>query len=150
MGEKHVFTFPGRYDEIKKICAFVIEGAEQAGLNESAVFHIELACDEACTNIIEHAYGGEDLGDIIVSWQIADDNFQITLQDNGRIFNPANVPNPASPTENESDSDEINYEELQIGGLGLHFMRNLMDDVVFEFDEESGNRLILTKQIPQE
>ena len=43
MGVKHVLTVPGRYEEIQKICQFVADGAAECGLDETAVFHIELA-----------------------------------------------------------------------------------------------------------
>lgn len=147
MGKKKSLTFPGRYDEIKNICAFVTQGAANAGLNETAVFHIELACDEACTNIIEHAYEGEDKGHIVVSWQVDGTQFRITLQDNGRSFNPADVPDPSIPAENKSGRSEIEVDQLQVGGLGIHFMRKLMDEVTFEFNDHSGNQLTLTKNI---
>ncbi len=148
MGKKHVSTFPGRYDEIKKICTYVVAGAEEAGLDESDIFHVELACDEACTNIIEHAYGDEDIGEIVVSWQVEDNHFIITLQDNGRSFNPDNVPTPTIPTEQAQQQTEADYEKLQVGGLGIHFMRKLMDEVTFHFDPDEGNTLKLIKKRP--
>ncbi len=140
MGKKHTLTFPGRYAEIEKMCTFVVAGAKEAGFDDAAVFHIELACDEACTNIIEHAYGGENRGDIVVSWQIDVAYFLIILQDNGRNFNPENIPTP--PTE------QTNEEELQVGGLGIHFMHTLMDDVTFTFNPASGNSVHLSKKRP--
>jgi serine/threonine-protein kinase RsbW len=147
MGKKQSLTFPGRYDEIKNICAFVTQGAADAGLDETAVFHIELACDEACTNIIEHAYQGEDKGSIVVSWQVDGSQFRITLQDNGRTFNPADIPEPTIPNDAKPNDSEIQYDQLQVGGLGIHFMRKLMDEVIFEFNDHAGNRLTLTKNI---
>lgn len=137
-GDRHVLSVPGRYEEIKHICQFVADGAEEAGLDEAAIFHVELACDEACTNIIEHAYGGEDVGDILISWQVTGDSFTVTIHDNGHAFDPREVPAPP-PLEN-----------LKEGGLGLHFMRTLMDDVRFAFDEENGNTLVMVKKIPGE
>ncbi len=141
MGKKHVLTVPGLYDEIKTICQFVTQGAAAAGMDETAVFHIELACDEACTNIIEHAYAGESGGKITVSWQVLDDLFVITVNDNGRRFEPGQIPTP--PTTD-------NIEKVKIGGLGIHFMRKLMDDVSFSFDPQTGNELIMKKKIKTE
>jgi serine/threonine-protein kinase RsbW len=138
MGKKHILTVPGLYDEIKTICQFVTQGAAAAGMDETAVFHIELACDEACTNVIEHAYDGEGGGEIAVSWQVLGDQFVITVKDNGRQFEPGQIPTP--PTTD-------NIEEVKIGGLGIYFMRNLMDDVSFSFDPQTGNELIMKKQI---
>lgn len=138
MGKKNVLTVPGRYDEIKTVCQFVKQGAEKAGLNETAVFHIELACDEACTNVIEHAYRGENVGDITVSWQVVADMFVITVYDNGRPFDLDQIP-PAP--------DIDNIDDIKIGGLGIHFMRNLMDEVNFDVASQSGNKLVMKKKM---
>jgi serine/threonine-protein kinase RsbW len=143
MAVKHVLTVPGRYEEIQKICQFMADGAAESGLDQTAVFHIELACDEACTNIIEHAYGGEDEGEIQVSWQLKGSSFIINIHDNGRSFDPDTIPTPALPP---VSSETPNPENVKVGGLGIHFMRQLMDEVEFEFDAESGNTLTLIKK----
>ena len=79
MGKKHTLTVAGKYTGVKKICEFVAQGAASVGLDETAVFHIELACDEASVNIIEHTYGGENIGEIEASWQVVDNEFVIIL-----------------------------------------------------------------------
>jgi serine/threonine-protein kinase RsbW len=146
MGDKHVLTIPGRYERIQHVCQFVAEGAKQAGLDETAIFHVELACDEACTNVIEHAYGAENAGKIVVSWQVKDDAFTVTITDRGRSFDPDQVPPPPFA---ELSSDPETVSNLKEGGLGIHFMRTLMDKVEFSFDEEEGNRLIMVKKLPK-
>lgn len=145
MVDKHVQTFPGRYEEIQKICQFVANGATASGLDANAIFHIELACDEACTNVIEHAYGGEGKGKIRVSWQYHHNTFTITIHDNGRSFNPAVVPKPALPELSE-DAPPPDVDDVKVGGLGIHFIEQLMDEVVFSFDEKEGNTLTLVKK----
>ena len=145
MGVKHVLTVPGRYEEIQKICQFVADGAAESGLDETAVFHIELACDEACTNIIEHAYGGEGKGEIAISWQLKDSTFTVTFHDNGRSFNPDAVPEPALPPTPPDPASSPDIDNVKVGGLGIHFMRQLMDDVQFRFDKKEGNTLVLVK-----
>jgi len=116
-----------------------MEGAETAGLEMAAVLQIELACDEACTNIIEHAYDGEDIGDITARWFVDGDFFTIVLQDNGRSFDPNIVPPPTTLV-------EPNVENLKIGGLGIHFMQKLMDEISYDFDDD-GNDLTMRKRI---
>ncbi|KAA3657076.1 MAG: ATP-binding protein [Chloroflexi bacterium] len=149
MGDQHVLTVPGRYEQIRSVCDFVAAGAKQSGLKESAIFHIELACDEACTNIIEHGYGGEGQGNIIVGWVMEKKRFVITIRDNGRPFNPNNVPEPPTPPtpDDPNFSKEEIVDSLKVGGLGIHFMRKLMDDVQFNFDEKTGNTLVMIKKI---
>lgn len=140
MASKKNLTFPGRYDQIREACEFVVSGAEEAGFDPDEIFRIQLACDEACTNIIEHAYGAEDAGQIQISWQFKQGAFTIELRDNGRPFRPETVPYPSMP-----DSAD-NVDELKVGGLGLHFMRSLMDEVEFSFDKD-GNRLVMVKYL---
>lgn len=130
----------GRYQNIQSICAFLMAGAKTAGLKEAAVFQVELACDEACSNIIEHAYGGEDMGDITASWAVDGDFFTIILHDKGRSFDPSTVSTPVTPAEQ-------NLENLKIGGLGIHFMQKLMDEVRYDFGDD-GNKLTMKKRIP--
>ena len=151
MGKKHILTIPGRYTEIRNVVQFVANGAGEAGLDEDAIFHLELCCDEACTNIIEHAYGGENKGKIVVSYEAKPDSFVIALYDNGRSFNPDDVPSPPLPTNSPDDKTVENrfIDELKIGGLGIHFMRKLMDEVHFTIDPQKGNTLIMVKKIPQ-
>ena len=132
-------TVNGRYQNIQPICVFLMKGAESAGLESTAVFQIELACDEACTNIIEHAYSGEGNGDITARWFVDGDFFTIVLHDNGRSFDPTTVATPTTLVES-------NVENLQIGGLGIHFMQKLMDEISYDFDDD-GNDLTMRKRI---
>ena len=141
MGNPHTLTVPGRYDQIQPICNFVAQAAEEAGFDDDAVFHVQLACDEACTNVIEHSYGAENVGDITVSCQVQSNDFTIMIRDHGRPFDPDDIPHPRVPT----SSNEL--DQLKVGGLGIHFMRKLMDEVRFMFDQQ-GNTLVMIKRLP--
>ena len=136
-------VFPARYETIVSICEFVRVGAEAAGFSEDEQFRVELACDEACANIIDHAYGGENKGKITVRVETVGDRLIITLHDTGRAFKPHLIPKPDRPLQIKTDAD---LERLQAGGLGLHFMRTIMDDVQFFFDASKGNTLIMEKK----
>lgn len=141
MGQQHL-TVSGHFQEVQRVCRFVTDGARQAGFSEDALFQIELACDEAMTNIIEHAYGGEGKGDIKTSYQFKNGKFIIVLQDNGRSFNPDNVPAPPLPNE-----QPVDLETLKLGGLGLHFMNATMDEVQFTTHPKRGNKLTMIKYL---
>lgn len=146
MVDEQVLTVPGRYKEIKKICEFVAAGAAQAGFDEDTIFHLELCCDEASTNIIEHAYGEEGAGNIVITYKTSDDDFTIIMRDNGVAFDPSEVPPPPAIANNEASAEELT-SQLRIGGLGLHFIRNLMDEVHFTSDRRQGNQLIMVKKL---
>ncbi|MGH2537372.1 MAG: ATP-binding protein [Candidatus Promineifilaceae bacterium] len=144
MHESGEALYPGNFDVVGEICAFVALGAQRAGFESEDVFHIELACDEACTNVIEHAYGGENRGHIHVAWEHNKRRFSVTIRDHGRPFEPAEVPEPLPP------GAEDDLDRLKIGGLGLHFMRRLMDEVRFSFDPAGGNSLVMVKYLEAE
>lgn len=129
--------FPGRYNKLADISLFVVQAAEEAGLDDSAVYAVELAVDEAATNIIEHAYQGEDRGDICCSIDVNPEAVMITLQDWGKPFNPLDVPEP---------SIGAPLEKIKPSGLGLYFIKKLMDEVFFEFSSDLGNRITLIKK----
>lgn len=134
-------SIPGRYDRILEVCQFVVAGAEDAGFDADDLFKIELACDEACTNVIEHAYGSEDQGEIRVVWELSGKRFLVRVFDRGQPFNPKSISKPVIP-----DSPE-DVDQLKIGGLGIHFMRKLMDEIHFYYDDEDGNQLVMIKYL---
>lgn len=142
MGKTLELSIPGRYESIKDACVFVIKGAGEAGFKDDDLFHIELACDEACTNVIEHSYGAENKGDIRVAWEYDDLSFTITISDDGLPFQPSDIAVPVIP------SDREDLDHLKVGGLGIYFMRKLMDEVSFESGETSGNILVMVKRRP--
>ena len=140
MGKIQRLTVEGRYENIPRVTEFVANAAQLAGLDDQAVFHCQLTVDEACTNIIEHAYGGEEKGDIRASVITNGDRFTISLSDNGTPFDPTKVPPPHI---------EKDITKVEPGGLGLHLMNKLMDEVKFEFSD-GQNRLTLVKRIGPE
>ena len=133
--------FSGYYHQIRHVCQFVSAEAELAGLDKKARFQIELACDEASTNIIEHAYGGEGIGDFEVSCEVVGQIFRISMRDHGNPFDPSVVPV-------KEINETIQPHQMSIGGLGIQFIKKLMDDVYYHFDE-TGNRVTMVKKIPQ-
>lgn len=151
MSHERVLTVPGRYKEIRRICDFVATGAAEAGFDEDTIFHLELCCDEASTNIIEHAYGEEGVGNIVISYEVNDESFTIVLRDNGQAFDPNAVPPPPAVGSSSValSADELT-SQVRIGGLGLHFIRNLMDEVHFTSDQRQGNRLVMVKKLQKD
>jgi serine/threonine-protein kinase RsbW len=129
-------TFPGRLESLAKISEFVVQIAKRAGLNEDAVYAVDLAVDEACTNIIEHAYGGEGQGDIRCTCSVETNGLKIVLQDRGRPFNPTQIPVPTIKNR---------LKDLKARGAGLFLMQKMMDEVSFEFNQEAGNILTMIK-----
>jgi len=142
MGQPRYLSVPGQFEQLAQIAEFVTQAAREAGLTDDDVFHVEMAVDEACSNIIEHAYA-DRAGDIdLTCTSSAPGVFEITLHDSGRSFNPDGVALPL--LEVPTDVDDLNE-----GGLGLYFMRKLMDEVRFEMVADQGNTLTMTKRSKQ-
>lgn len=131
-------TLDASLDALAAISDFIVEQARAVGLDEYAVWEVQLAVDEAATNVIQHSYARAH-GPITISTDLVNGAFQITICDQGRPFDPARVPEPdlVSP-----------LEERKTGGLGLYLMRKLMDSVEFRF-EDGENILVLTKRVQQ-
>ncbi|MBN1920093.1 MAG: ATP-binding protein [Anaerolineae bacterium] len=130
-------SFPAVCASLEAISSQVKEAAQAAGLNDDAAYAIQLAVEEACDNIIEHAYGKSMSGDIECTCKATPEGLVVTLRDHGCSFDPDSVPPP------DLDSP---LEERDAGGLGLHFIRKLTDDFCFQFDAEQGNVLMLFKR----
>jgi len=117
------YIFPGEYESLEKIAAVVREAAQNIGLDDCEIYKIETSVDEACSNIIEHAYGGENKGNIELTCESQPDKLTIVLKDYGRPFNPDKVPKPdlSKPLSKRQDH-----------GLGLFIMSKWMDKIMFE------------------
>jgi anti-anti-sigma factor len=131
-------TFDASLEALAAISEFVVTEARAAGLDEHAVWEVQLAVDEAATNVIQHSYK-QVKGSLTVAVDCVDNEFLIQLNDRGKPFDPDNVPEPdlVSP-----------LEERKTGGLGLYLMRKLMDRVEFTF-HDGENVLLMAKRINQ-
>jgi anti-sigma regulatory factor (Ser/Thr protein kinase) len=129
-------SVPARFDQLIRLTAFAVESARTVGFEKLQLDRIELAMDEACSNIIEHAYAGS-AGRIDIEIEAEPDSYiRIVLTDTGKAFEPDKVP-AYVPCTSETD-----VNGLKVGGLGIHLMRQAMDEVCFEFnvrDEARNN-----------
>jgi len=129
-------TVASDLENLATIAEFVTLAAQRLGLDEQQAFEVQMAVDEACANIIQHAYGPGVHGDIYLRCTTEGDDFLVIIRDHGRAFDPSQV----------SDPDlTCALEDRQIGGLGLFFMRKLMDRVEFCFGA-AGNELRMYKR----
>jgi serine/threonine-protein kinase RsbW len=142
---KETITILANFRNLRIIREFISREARMSGFNDAEVYNIQLAVDEACANIIEHAYGGENRGDISCTCTITDKEFNIKLVDHGLPFNPAEVIKPDL---------HASLEERKPGGLGLYFIQQLMDEVTYsssstndsDAKKSSENFLVLKKR----
>lgn len=100
-------------------------------------YDLKLAVDEACTNIITHGYAGLNPGTIILNIDVYSDKAVVTLTDFGHPFEPSEAPAPDVAS---------GLEDRPMGGFGLFFIYETMDQVDYKSGED-GNRLIFIKKL---
>jgi anti-sigma regulatory factor (Ser/Thr protein kinase) len=129
-------TFSTTFDILDEIRTFVGNQAREAGFNAKDIYSVQLAADEAASNVIEHAYEGKPDGMFEVSCEFREDRLTITLLDHGKAFDPSQVEEPDL---------KADLSDRKIGGLGVYLIRNLMDEVRYE-STQAGNLLTLIKR----
>ena len=136
---KRKLVVPARHDQLAKLASFAAAAAAEVGFGDLQINRIELAVDEACSNIIDHAYGGQR-GEITIEVTgERDRNLVIVITDQGKPFDPGTV---------QEYVPSASLDEAKVGGLGLHLMRQTMDQVCFEFGVPGvGNRLTMEKYV---
>lgn len=123
--------------EVKKLGPFMDTLTENAQLEESLVKKIRVALEEAVVNVISYAYPKGTEGTITVDASSDGKKITLTIADMGEPFDPTHV--------GEVDL-EHKGEELPIGGLGIHMIRNIVDEMTYE-RVPGKNLLKLTKYI---
>jgi len=126
-------------DNLAVIRDFIKSAADQSGFSEDTVGKIILAVDEACTNIIKHAYKSSPEGNIIIKIKFNDPKFSISITDEGSHFDPNKVPEP---------NLREYYKEKRVGGLGVFLIKKLMDEVNYSTLSGNKNQVILVKYLP--
>ncbi len=127
-----------RTENLSVVREFIQSTAEKVGLNPGVIEDVMLAVDEACTNIIKHAYKSFPDGEILLKLNFSDHKLTITIVDYGNSFNPDKVPDP--------DLQKY-YKQHRVGGLGMYLMKTLMDEVKYNSVPGKYNEVYLTKNL---
>ena len=126
-------TFRNDISEISRLEGFIEQVAEQFSLPMDIVFNLNLALEEAVTNVVLYAYPKEEHEFIYLSASLKDDNTLVfVLTDSGKEFDPTLEP--------DADID-LSAEKRRIGGLGIFLIRQIMNEVRYE---RIDNKNILT------
>ncbi len=120
--------------DLPGIVEFVVKWLESQGLDKYS-FPLETAVDEASTNVLKYAYGGQG-GFFQIACELQGREIVVTIRDRGIQFDPNSIPLP------DIGAD---LENRKIGGLGIYMMKKMMDVVRYDFDLREGNRLEMRK-----
>lgn len=126
-------------ENLPQIREFVLATCAEAAAGKELTFAFKLATEEICTNIVMYSYDGPQPGDIALTFTIDSAQIMATIVDHGRPFDTATVavPDVQAPA-----------DERAIGGLGLFFVQELMDQATYEAGTPVGNRWTLVKRRP--
>jgi serine/threonine-protein kinase RsbW len=127
---------PADENNLSEVRDFISDICLRAGFSKRETNNTKLAMDEACTNIIKHAYGGKG-GEIRIDVQAEPGRVEINVFDRGEAFDWSGIEDP----------DLEHYVEIgKKGGLGIFLMNRLMDDLDYQ-TSASGNRLYMAKNV---
>jgi serine/threonine-protein kinase RsbW len=129
---------PSSTENLAMIRDFVGKIGAQAGLDVGEVAKLELAVDEACANVIEHAYGSDATREVTVKVKVDEETGAIEIVDTGRGFDPAKI--------EQSKLDQL-ISKRKSGGLGMRLIQTLMDEVKYEIVPGEKNELRMVKRL---
>ena len=130
-------TLKNDVHEVTKLSSFEKALFEKIGLEDALASKMRLAVEEAVVNVMEYAYPIGEEGEIEVCMTTDGECLTVVVTDAGTPFDP---------TLKEGVDISLSAEERQIGGLGIHLLRALMDDVHYEY-LNGRNTLTLTKRL---
>ena len=137
MGSDNTLCMSNDIEELNKLEPFLNGIFERENLDMSMLPQIDLALEEAVTNIIMYAYPEGEKGTAELNVEVADGQISATLIDSGTPFNPLQ--------QQEANLD-VSLEERKIGGLGIHLIKEIMDEVDYAY-EEGRNLLRMKKRL---
>ena len=124
-------------EQVPTLALFVDEVCETVGLDMATTMKLNLAIEEAVVNVMNYAYPQGTVGDISIEAQADDEQLAFIISDSG---------SPFDPTAQQEADITLSAEERPIGGLGIHLVRQIMDDVAYE-RKDNYNILTLRKKL---
>lgn len=130
-------TLANDVQDIPQLAAFVDEVCEAVGFDSILTMQMNLAMEEAVVNVMNYAYPKGTKGDVCIEAKAENGELQFMIVDSGTPFDP---------TAKEDVDTTLSAEERPIGGLGIFLVRQLMDDISYEY-KDGKNMLTLRKKV---
>jgi len=116
-------TIPGRLEEIDTVKNSFADFASQVEIDNSVSRKIKMAFDELLNNTISYGYKDDNEHFIEVGVELLEGRLRITIEDDAIPFNPLSK---------ETPNTSLGMEDREIGGLGIHLVRKMMDEVTYK------------------
>lgn len=137
MRENFILTRVAELETLPAFREFIARNCERLKISPEIAFELQLACDEAATNVIKHGYEGMNPGSLMLELRPQRKKIAMILSDFGHPFEPVETDMP--------DVDALMHNEPTTG-FGLYFIYRTMDEVSYSTDEQ-GNHLVLVKHL---
>ena len=143
-GNLHIET-PGDGSYLAYIRSIVTDLARKIGFPDDDVAKIEMAVDEACSNVVKHAYARDKKW----HWQHRDPEIRLDVRtEDGRLVIEINDHGQRVDLSEYRPADiDERIRQMKPGGYGVHIMRKFMDEVQYTSNEKTGNTLRLVKYL---
>ena len=122
--------------EIERLAGCVLAFGEENELNDDIVGEIRLVLEEIVTNIISYGYEDKARHEIAVSIVNGEEEITVSVRDDAKPFNLLEYPRPDL---------EIPLEDRGVGGMGIHMVREIMDEINYK-REDDGNLLVMRRR----
>jgi anti-sigma regulatory factor (Ser/Thr protein kinase) len=129
-----MITVPSHPKYLSLVRAATVMMGVQNKVDDTVIEHMEHAVDEACSNVIKHAYAGDPNKQIGVTLRISPEAFEVIIEDSGLKADIASIKGRG-------------LDEIRPGGLGVHLIKRACDVVEFDEKKKKGNRLRLVKYL---
>lgn len=135
--ENRVLVVPASLDNLDRIRGFIAKTASELGADSSSISDLQLAVDEAVTNIIVHGYHNS-AGKVEVELVCEADSLVVRIRDNAPVFDLSDTVAP--------DLDTSPLEKDTPGGYGVFLIQQMVDMVEHQLLDDGRNELILHKR----
>lgn len=130
---------PAKLDQLAAARQFVGQSVQQACTDQDFIYDLQIAIDEALTNIILHGYREDPAGQISIQVDAQPGSVVITVRDHASAFDPTIPPPPELPTI---------LNQRRLGGMGIYLMRASTDEMIYRRTADGYNELKFIKHCP--
>jgi len=133
----YCFELKSKLSELNRLCRYLEDCGDVLNLPQKCIFEINVGLDELFTNIVSYGFDDDLEHQIKFSLAKDDDKLIVHVEDDGVPFNPLDV---------RTGSVSTDLDSTDIGGLGIHLVKNMMDDIDYK-RSEGKNKVILQKSV---
>jgi len=121
--------------DIQPVIDKMAQSCREQGISDEAIHDLNLVLEEILTNIIKYSFGDALEHEIMIEMKRDAGSLQFRIEDDGKPFDPLDFYNP--------DIEE-DFDDRRIGGMGIHLIRSLTDEMKYEFIQ--GRNILIVKK----